>query len=271
MVAVCASSLAVWLLTHAASAQSLAGTVPLGVALRWADVSMPSPRWRFDDPDLLRPGVPVAISEALAEGATVTVAASVDLDRDGRDEVLLQVAPRADPSPENTHPGLVLLHRTAGAWRARVLARGAPWYDPGDIYVTAPATPFGWSVVQDGARRRLVIGYVTPITGENLSGHGHNAWNHYAALRIELIAGEPRVDGFCARNDYPTEGNHNVWRSSRIACFNGGYRPLPLDACAWLRVDGWWEGGDSSTWSNPPDAITAAWCRAFARGPRHPL
>ena len=185
--------------------------------------------------------------------------------------MLLQVAPRADPSPENTHPGLVLLHPVGGQWFTQVLARGAPWYGDGDFRDTAPAQPFAWSVVRDGARRRLVIGYVTSVTDENPSGHGHGSWPLYAALRIALVAGEPRVDGLCDRDEYPDPGNH-VWRSSHIACVDGEGRTRPLAACTWTHFAEPWDREGPGPWvRSERDAATAAWCRAFARGPRHRL
>ncbi|MFO0609810.1 MAG: hypothetical protein U0324_42015 [Polyangiales bacterium] len=267
----CASGLAAWLLAHAASAQGLAGTVPFGDAVRWADDSMSAAPWRFDDPDLLRADVTTATSAVLAEGATVTASASVDLDDDGRDELLLQVSPRVDPAPENTASGLVLLHPFDGRWRARVLARGAPW-SRDSVRDTLPAAPFAWSLVREGPRRRLVIGYVTDVFGENPSGHGHDTWAHSAALRVRLVDGEPRVDGLCTCNDYPERGS-GVWRSSHVACVDEFGNPRPPSACDWSSVRGWWseDMGSSPPWRALPDASTAAWCRAFARGPRHAL
>lgn len=263
-----ACGLAVWFQAHGAWAQRLEESVPLQGALEWVDGSMSPLRWRDDDPDLIRAGVVASPEATLAEGARIVASASVDLDEDGRDERVLQIAPRDDPSPENTFAGVVLVWRVDGGWRAQVLARNAPWYDReyGSWETRRPSSPYAWSVVRDGRRRRLVIAYTDSVMGENPDGHGHGTWRHDALVRLRLVDGEVRADGFCTRNAYPRAGEHR-WRSLHLGCFGSEGAPLPLSMCPWSSTQRPWGDGVDAR----PDPAVAPWCVAFARGPREPL
>jgi len=176
--------LSLWLLGHSVHAQ-------LGAALA------PEARWRSDDPDLVRPGLHATPAAALAEGATVLHVEQVDVD-DTYESLVMQVAPRADPSPMNFHSGTVLLVHMPRGWHGEVLVReDLQWRQRESVIA-------GWSVVRDRGRRELILRFVHSSGAENYSGHGHHLFRQDQRQRVRRVAGMVRLDACVAEHDDET-------------------------------------------------------------------
>lgn len=92
-------------------------TTSLANAQEWPQFSSVS------DPEVVRAGVFAERDATLAQGATATVSATLDVDGDGRDDELLVVTPPSHPDELAPNPALVLARHVANGWSAEVVER----------------------------------------------------------------------------------------------------------------------------------------------------
>lgn len=255
------TALAVCLSACGAEAQPVAASWPLVGSVGWALDTASEPRWRDDDPDLVRAGVFADHTATLAEGVRLGRGVAVDLDGDGLTELLDEVYPRADPAPQNPWPGLVMRRRSAQGWSARVLGRVA-WDN--DMISRADYSQtwrdFDWDVVRDGARTRLVLYHLLSITEQSSTGRGPLSWPHEELLRIALVDGAPQIDSFCVRHGDP---GRRVWRGVTPVCMcteTDRDAASACDACGatLLRYSPELASFDETREAPPPP-----WCRRF--------
>ncbi len=72
---------------------------------------------------MVRAGVFADRDATLAQGATATVSATLDVDGDGRDDELLVVTPPSPPEESTSNPALVLARHVANGWTSEVVER----------------------------------------------------------------------------------------------------------------------------------------------------
>lgn len=258
--------LIVWSASHATSAQQ-ARRRRLQEALLGASVAT-AVRWRTDDPDLVRRGLHPSAAAALAEGAQVVRSADADLDGDGVDETIVEVAPRVDPAPFNTATGLVVMHRRPGGWEPQVVARPTA-----DAYRREPAfhlAAIGWRLFVEGRRQTLVLAYdlMTLVeTGE----HGHTDRHETILARVRFGSEGLEEDGVCmsatvsdiADEPWHASGEfcHRV-RPGREQIVQGEVRPRR--ECEEVPT-----GEDWVYLWRTRELPQPAWCRAYLRQRQH--
>jgi hypothetical protein len=255
------TALAVCLFARGAEAQPVSASWPLVDSVGWALDTPSEPRWRDDDPDLMRAGEFDTPQGTLAEGAHVRRFAVVDLDGDRFDERLYEVFPREDPAPQNPWPGLVLVRSDGRGWRAQVLGRVA-WENEAvsRAYYSFTWSDFNWDLVREGGRTRLVLYHRLSVSEENPTGRGQLSWPHEELLRIALVDGAPQIDGFCVRHGDP---GRRVWRGVTPVCMcteTNADAATPCDACGatLLRYSPEMAEFDETRESAPPP-----WCQRF--------
>lgn len=188
--------LTAWLVGRTARAQDADAYVSRGADDPFGFVM----RHRHDDPDLLRAGIHPTPTAALAPGARVLRFAAVDLDA-RHEGLVMAVAPRDDPAPENEHPGAVLLVRDARGWRATVLFRE----EPSGLAHAPWISALGWDVVSLRGRRALVLRLTTGDACENASGRGRHTFTTEHATLLRWVDGQVHFSS-CQRVEDAEEG-----------------------------------------------------------------